>query len=68
MLALGLFACGEPEEKTEEEEEQDLSVYCGEDDSNTLIEEDGDCDGVLAADDCDDADEASTVASSRFRL
>ena len=43
VLALGLFACGEPEEKDEEEEEQDLSVYCGEDDSNNLIADDGDC-------------------------
>ena len=31
--------------------------------SGTIIAEDGDCDGVLTADDCDDADNTSTVVS-----
>ena len=68
LLLLSLFACGEREDKNEEgneneDNEQDISEYCGEDDSNNLIADDGDCDGVLTVDDCDDADPNSTVVA-----
>lgn len=60
----GLFmACGEEAEKTE-----DLSMYCGESEANNLIADDGDCDGILTADDCDDNDDTSTTHCRRCRL
>ena len=62
VIGLGILtilsACGEEEPKTE-----DLSMYCGESDANNLIAEDGDCDGTVTTDDCDDNDPDSlTVA------
>ena len=52
------------EEETEETEEaEDYSAYCGEDPNANLIADDGDCDGTLTADDCDDADADSTIVA-----
>ena len=59
MLVISLLlACGESKKIV-----TDHSMYCQEDPESTLIAEDGDCDGVLTADDCDDADENSTIVS-----
>ena len=56
LFSLNLLACGE-------KETEDLSDYCGEDSANNLIAEDGDCDGILTADDCDDADAESSIVA-----
>ena len=42
---------------------EDNSLYCNEDVEQNLLAVDGDCDGFLTADDCDDADNTSTVGS-----
>ena len=43
LLFLSLFAC------------EDKELYCNEDVTQNLLAEDGDCDGTVAAYDCDDA-------------
>ena len=60
VLSFALVACGEKKPETKPE---DYSAYCGESPDNNLIADDADCDGTLAADDCDDNDAASlTIA------
>ena len=55
MLLLTLFwGCGETIKTA------DYSGYCQEDPEANLIEEDGDCDGILTVDDCDDSNADST--------
>ena len=41
----------------------DDTLYCNEDPSSVLLSEDGDCDGVLTVDDCDDTDAESTIVA-----
>ena len=53
-----LFACSEDKSTT-----TDNQLYCFEDATQNLISEDGDCDGILTADDCDDDDASSTVVA-----
>ena len=52
MLLIGCQSRGEKTLST---------LYCNGDLDGTLIAEDGDCDGVLSVDDCDDGDSSSTI-------
>jgi len=61
MLGIGflglMIGCLEEAKETETEETTDLTAYCNEDETQNLLAEDGDCDGILTAEDCDDADD-----------
>ena len=42
-------------------EKPDSEVYCNDDETANLVSDDGDCDGALKSEDCDDADPNSTI-------
>ena len=54
-----MLGCGEKDQTV-----VDLSLYCGGSSANNLISDDADCDGFVATEDCDDADETSFIEES----
>ena len=52
--------CGDSSDSNNHDnnEKEDFSMYCDENPSLNLIEEDSDCDGILLVEDCDDSDES----------
>ena len=57
LLFTFFWGCAEPIKVT------DNSGYCQEDPEANLVVDDGDCDGILTADDCDDNDARSTTVA-----
>jgi hypothetical protein len=56
LIWILLMGCGD-------KEENQTHLYCNNDLNENKIDEDGDCDGILTEDDCNDEDVSSTIIS-----
>ena len=57
LTLLTITGCLEKEDTTQ----PDSSLYCEQNPSLNLLSEDGDCDGIITTDDCDDNDASNTA-------
>ena len=61
-VLLLVWGCGE--KQSSDDDSVDTTLYCNGDPDGLLIIDDGDCDGVITADDCDDSDSSSTIVAN----